>query len=85
MDKEEEMIKKPFVIMILLVVSVIGFWLYASLQPPADVQAKGANDNMTAQWLTLAIATVSLLTGVVGLVQKLIELKAASLKSKNST
>lgn len=73
--------KRPFVIGVLLIIGVVGLWYYFSLQPPADIEPKSGTSGTWGQWLTLAISSVSLLTGLVGLMQKIIELKIASKKS----
>lgn len=77
--------KRPLVIGVLLIIGVVGLWYFFSLQPPSDVQSKGENGGAMIQWLALAISSVSLLTGLVGLMQKLVELKIASKKSEMSS
>lgn len=72
--------KRPLVISVLLVFGVVGLWYYFSLQPPSDVEAKSETSGTWGQWLTLAMSSISLLTGLVGLLQKIIELKIASKK-----
>lgn len=69
--------KRPIVIVIALVIGLAAFWYYFSLQPPADIEPMGDDENTTAQWITLAIGIVSLLTAVTGLIQKIVELRAA--------
>ncbi len=70
--------KRPITIVVALVIGIAAFWLYSGMQQPAGIEAKGDDDTLTLRWLTLAISVVSLLTGVVGLIQKVIELRAAS-------
>lgn len=69
------MMRKIAFIVAALIVSAVGFWLYFEYRVPPGVEPKGANDESIA-WISLAAAIVSLLTAVVGVVQKLIELRA---------
>jgi hypothetical protein len=69
--------KRPIVIVALLVIGLAALWYYFSLQLPAGIEPMGDGDSLTMQWLALAISIVSLLSGVVGLIQKIIELRAA--------
>ena len=71
------MMKRPVVIVTALVLGITALWFYSSLQPPAGIETKGDDDALTLRWLTLAISIISLLTGVAGLTQKILELRAA--------
>jgi len=73
--------KRPIVIVAALIIGAAAFWYYASLQPPAGIEPMGDSDTDAAQWLTLAIGVISLLTAIVGLVQKVIELRAVGVRS----
>lgn len=68
--------KRPAVIIGAFVIGLVALVLYLQQQPPAGVEAMG-DESPVMQWLTLAISIVSVLTGLVGLVQKVIELRAA--------
>jgi hypothetical protein len=72
-----DLMKRPMVIVALLVIGLGALWYYVSLQPPEGVEAMGEGHSLTMQWLALAISIVSLLSGLVGLIQKIIELRAA--------
>ena len=66
--------KSPAVIICALLIGVLALLLYAYQRPPEDVEVM-SDQPMTLHWLTLAIAILSLLTAVVGLIQKIIELR----------
>ena len=71
------MMKRPIVIIAALVIGITALWFYSSMQLPAGIEAKGDDDALTLRWLTLAISIISLLTGIAGLIQKILELRAA--------
>jgi len=66
---------RTWVIAVAVAVSIAAFWLYARLAPPEGVEPKG--DEQTLPWVTLATAIVSLLTAIVGLVEKLVARRRA--------
>ena len=68
--------KRPVVIVGALVLGVLALIYYLQQLPPDGVEPKG--DEMTIAWISLAVSIVSLLTALVGLVQKVIELRHAS-------
>lgn len=57
-----------------LTIGVLALFLYFQQQPPHGVEVM-SDQSIVLQWLTLAIGLVSLLTGIIGLIQKLIELR----------
>lgn len=65
---------RSFAFVGIFLVGIVATILYFQQQPPAGVETMG-DESSTMQWLTLAVAVVSLLTSLVGLVQKLIELR----------
>ncbi len=67
------MLKRPVVIIIALLVAVVGFALYVIYRVPPGVVPKSPSAESIA-WLALATGVLSLLTSIVGLIQKLIEL-----------
>jgi hypothetical protein len=67
------MLKRPTVIVIAMLVAVAGFVLYVKYRVPPGVAPK-SDAAETLAWLGLATSVVSLLTAIVGLMQKLIEL-----------
>ena len=60
-------------ILVLLVVAAVSWWIYGSSRLPPGVESKGPEDWLP--WLSLAVSVVSLLTGLVGLATKLLELR----------
>jgi purine-cytosine permease-like protein len=60
-------------ILALLALAVILWWAYQSLRLPPGVEAKGPEGWLP--WLSLAGSVVSLLTGLVGLAAKILELR----------
>lgn len=66
--------KLPFIVAA-LAMSAIGFSLYFTYRVPSGLEPKGESSE-TVALISLAIAVVSLLTSLVGLVQKVIELRA---------
>ena len=70
------MLKKPLVILISLGLAVVGAWLYFEFRTPTDVEGKGDEGSTIAVLVGIG-GIVSLLTAIVGLVQKLLELRTA--------
>jgi hypothetical protein len=68
------MFQRPLVICSFFLAAAILWWGYQSAQLPAGLEAKG-NAQDWAPWVSLAGAIVSLVTGVVTLGLKLIELR----------
>lgn len=69
------MLKKTITIVFFLCLAVALYFVYDSLKLPADIEVKG-DPKETLAWLALGTSIVSLLTSIVGLVQKLIESKS---------
>lgn len=67
------MLRRWSTIIALLVVAAVLWWVHAELRLPPGVESKGPQDWLP--WLSLAISLVSLLTGLVGLATKLLELR----------
>lgn len=67
--------RRPAVFIGAFVIGILALIIYFQQQPPAGVEPMGDESPMR-QWLTLAIGIVSLLTALVGLIQKVIELRA---------
>jgi hypothetical protein len=70
------MMKRPAYIIGAAVVSVIAFLVYLETRLPEGLTPMGDQSSTTIAWISLAVAIVSLATTVVGLIQKLIELRA---------
>ena len=68
-------LKRPWVIAVLGALAVVSFLVYAATRPPADMELKGPEE--TAAWLSLGTSVVSLLTALVGLLLKLLDLRNA--------
>lgn len=71
------MMKRPIAIIAAFVIGITALWFYSNMQPPAGIESKGNDDTLILQWLTLAISVTSLLTGIAGLIQKILQLRAA--------
>jgi hypothetical protein len=69
-------VKRPIVILFALAFGLLTLWLYVELLAPSDIETMGADEHNATQWLMLAISVVSLLTAIVGLIQRIIELRA---------
>mgnify|MGYP001145165573 CR=1 FL=1 len=74
------MLRKPIVIVLAFVISVVGIlvYFYFGLSPD-DVQPMGAESD-TVSWVALGTAVVSMLTAIFGLAQKISELKGKNRK-----
>jgi hypothetical protein len=73
------MLKKPVVIVLAFVISVVGILVYFHFRLPPGVQPMGDGSD-TVSWVALATAVVSMLTAIFGLVQKIVELKGKNRK-----
>ena len=72
------MLRRPAIIVILAVICVIAFVVWQHYRPIPGIEAQGEDKSVMVAWLALATAIVTLLGTVVGLVQKLVELRAKS-------
>jgi hypothetical protein len=59
------------------VIFVIALLVYFETRPPGDVTPMDDESSATIAWISLAVAALSLGTAVVGLIQKLVELRAS--------
>jgi hypothetical protein len=73
----EAVLKRPVVIIGAAVVCVITFVVYFAMRPPEGVTPMGEEGSATVAWISLAVALLSLATAAVGLIQKVVELRAA--------
>lgn len=71
------MLKKTITIILFFAVSAIGFYIYQSNQLPPNTTPMSGGNSETVAWLALATSIISLLIAIVGLLQKIIELRAA--------
>jgi hypothetical protein len=69
--------KRPALIVGAAVVCAIALMVYLASRPPESIAPMGDNSPATIAWISLAVAALSLATAVVGLIQKLVELRAA--------
>ena len=69
------MLKRPVIIVLCLLLAVLGFWLFREFRLPPGIEPKG-DKSETIAWLGVIGGVISLLTAVVGLVQKTVELRA---------
>jgi hypothetical protein len=60
------------------VICVIALIVYFATRPPGGVTPMGDESSATVAWISLAVAALSLATAVVGLIQKLVELRASN-------
>jgi len=75
--------RKPWVIVLLLVVAVVLWWVFQTTRLPPGVESKGGPESWMP-WLSLAGSIVSLLTGTVTLGLKLIEVRRANPRRKKA-
>ena len=73
--------RRTVVIVAALIIGILALMYYFSLNTPSDIATKGNGDNTTVQWLALAVSVVSLVTSLVGLLQKVLELRVERKKS----
>ena len=71
-----QIMKRPAFIIGAAVVCVIAFIVYFATRAPDGVEPMGGDGAATIGWISLAVAFLSLATAVVGLLQKLVELRA---------
>ena len=75
-----QLMQRPVVIFITLAIGFAALWYYFDQRPSSGVEPMGDSDTLIVQWVALLTAVVSLFAAIVGLVQKLIELRANSSK-----
>jgi hypothetical protein len=68
--------KRPAVIVGGAVICAIAFIVYFAMRTPAGIAPMGDESSATIAWISLVVAVLTLVTTVVGLLQKLIELRA---------
>lgn len=68
------MLKNTVVIAALLIFSIITYYLYQYYKIPAGVEPQSGNDELIA-WLSLGASIISLITAIIGLVEKVIDKK----------
>ncbi|MGI9420785.1 MAG: hypothetical protein ACR2RA_23420 [Geminicoccaceae bacterium] len=66
--------KRPWFIFGALLIGIGGLFWYRYLEAPSAIATKGSGDP-TLAWIALAISILSFLTALIGLVQKLFELR----------
>jgi hypothetical protein len=72
----ERRMKRPAVIVGGAVICAIAFIVYFATRTPEGVTPMGDESSATVAWISLVVAILTLVTTVVGLIQKLIELRA---------
>jgi hypothetical protein len=70
------MLKRPMIIGIAVLVAVVGLALFFTYRVPPGVAPKGGSAE-TIAWLGLAAAVASMLTAIIGLIQRILELRAS--------
>ncbi len=68
-------LKHPGIIISAVVVSAIALAVYLNTRTPADITPLNGDGAETVAWISLVIAVLSLATAVVGLIQKVVELR----------
>jgi hypothetical protein len=68
--------KRPAFFIGAALICVVAFIVYFAMRPPGGVTPMGDESSATVAWISLAVAALSLGTAVVGLIQKLVELRA---------
>jgi hypothetical protein len=59
-------------------ICAIAFIVYFAMRTPTGVTPMGDEGSATIAWISLAVAILTLVTTVVGLIQKLVELRAGN-------
>jgi hypothetical protein len=75
---QEHIMKRPASIIGAAVICVIALIVYFGTRPPGGVTPMDGESSATIAWISLAVAALSLATAVVGLIQKLVELRAGN-------
>jgi hypothetical protein len=68
--------QRPAVIVGGAVICAIAFIVYFAMRTPVGIAPMGDESSATIAWISLVVAVLTLVTTVVGLVQKLIEVRA---------
>jgi hypothetical protein len=68
------MLKRWSFILVGAVVGLVGLWVYLAYRTPPGVEPMGETSE-TIAWVALATSVVSLLTALIGLAQKFLELR----------
>ena len=69
------MLRKPLVIFLLFLLALFFWWVFQTSRPLPGVEPKGGGPDAWMPWVSLATSVVTLITGIVGLVLKLIEMR----------
>jgi hypothetical protein len=67
--------KRPTYILGAAIICGVAFILYFAMRPPEGVSPMGDESSATMVWISLATAVVSLVATIVGLIQRLVELR----------
>jgi fumarate reductase subunit D len=65
-------LKKPLVIGLLFILSLILFYLYNLYKIPEGLTPQG-DDTQTLAWISFATAVVSMVTALIGLIKQVVE------------
>jgi hypothetical protein len=74
--RREHTMKRPALIISAAVIFAIALIVHVATRTPDGIAPMGDQSSATIAWISLAVAALSLATAVVGLVQKLVELRA---------
>jgi hypothetical protein len=75
--------RKPVIIALFFVAAILLWWVFEITRPLPGVESKGGPESWIP-WLSLAASIVSLLTGIVTLVLKLIEMRDVKPRRKKA-
>jgi|ETNmetMinimDraft_13_1059891.scaffolds.fasta_scaffold12939_2 hypothetical protein len=68
------MLKNRFFLVAAIAVALIGLWLYFQTRTPPGIAPKG-DGSETVALISLATSVVAMITALIGLIQKFLELK----------
>lgn len=71
--------RNPILIIVFLILAALGAWIFLEYRVPTGIEPMGDSDELVA-WMGLVGGALSFLAGIIGLIQKIIELGGASKK-----
>jgi hypothetical protein len=70
------MLRRPWVIAFLFLLAILLWWVFEFTRPLPGLEPKGGPENWMP-WISLATSVISLLTGIIALALKLVEMRGA--------
>jgi len=77
------MLRRPLVIILFFVAAALLWWVFQITRPLPGVESKGGPESWMP-WLSLAASIVSLLTGIVTLALKVIEMRGGRARRRRA-